>query len=145
VISIIPGSGSLSGRSDCSLFELIGWSTVIGRTGSEEEKGRLGTKEAWAQEEKEKAEKAARGEKEDEDQGTPPGGNARLREDSLGKGDVIMARSTEGRDYSSKSGIMGFLNFSQWKTDKNNENWLFWSWRRITNGKASGKCSSKTD
>ena len=83
-----------------------GWTTCIGRTGSEEEMVRLGTKEGWAQEEREKAEKEERLKEGkqcegDEDMFGPDSkhGNAKLREDSFGKGDEYQAMLSEGRDY----------------------------------------------
>ena len=74
------------------------WTSCIGRTGSEEEKVRLGTKEGWAQEEREKAEK--KGDEEKEMFG-PNGrhGNGKLWEDMFVKGDEYQARLANGRDY----------------------------------------------
>lgn len=67
-----------------------GWTICVGRGGSEEEKQQLGTKEGWIQEEKEKGE---------ENIDDNENGNAKLREHAFGKGEMIMARSTQGKDY----------------------------------------------
>jgi hypothetical protein len=80
-----------------------GWDTCVGRGGSEDEKGRLGTREGWAEEEKEKEGKK-NGEEEDMFGLAGRAGNARFREDALIRGDEHMARSTEGRDYASELG-----------------------------------------
>jgi GNAT superfamily N-acetyltransferase len=70
-----------------------GWTICVGRGGSEEERQRLGTKEGWAQEDKEKEEK------EDEEEH----GNAKFREEVFGKGHQILARVSGGQDYMSLS------------------------------------------
>ena len=69
-----------------------GWTACIGRTGSEEEKARLGTKESWAQAEMEK-------EKDEKVKDEKEYGNAKLRGEAFGKGDEILARATQGKDY----------------------------------------------
>jgi GNAT superfamily N-acetyltransferase len=75
--------------------EIVGfasWITCVGRGGSEEERKRLGTKEAWAEEEKGRDKKG----KEEEF------GNAKLRHDVLEVGDEFLAKATGGFDYASK-------------------------------------------
>lgn len=88
--------------------EIVGfasWTTCVGRGGSDEEKVRLGTKEAWAQEEKEKALKTG-----DEEE-TPFGpngkhGNAKLRKEAFLGGDKILATLAEGGDYKGMLNLM---------------------------------------
>jgi ribosomal protein S18 acetylase RimI-like enzyme len=82
-VTILPGGIE-------EIVGFAGWTICVGRKGSEEEKVRLGTKEGWVQEEKEKGEQ-----RRDEEEH----GNAKLREYAFGKGDEIMARSTQGKDY----------------------------------------------
>jgi GNAT superfamily N-acetyltransferase len=69
------------------------WIICRGRTGSEEEKVRLGTKEAWIQEDREKEE--MKDAKTDEE----GFGSAKLREHVDGAMEKILARVTEGYDY----------------------------------------------
>lgn len=78
--------------------EIVGfanWGFVQGRGGSEGEKGRLGTREGWVVEEEEREGKGGNG--------WPEGSNLKFCEDFLVKGDELMAKSTEGHDYASKS------------------------------------------
>jgi hypothetical protein len=73
--------------------ELVGfasWSICIGRTGSEEEKKKLGTRDGWVEKEKE-----------DEKDPFGPGANVKLCEDAFIKGDEHMARATGGMNYAS--------------------------------------------
>ncbi|KAG0652075.1 hypothetical protein D0Z07_1173 [Hyphodiscus hymeniophilus] len=89
--------------------EIVGfanWTICVGRTGSEEEKVRLGTREGWAQEEREKGEKehrVAEGKETEEDKPMfGPGGthgNRKLWADAFIVGDEHQARSTGGKDY----------------------------------------------
>ncbi|KAE8443885.1 hypothetical protein EG329_001294 [Mollisiaceae sp. DMI_Dod_QoI] len=75
--------------------EIVGfasWYICVGRGGSKEEKGRLGTREGWAKEEKEKEEK--KDEKVEEGHGNP-----KIREDVLGGISKILASYTKGKDY----------------------------------------------
>lgn len=73
--------------------EIVGyasWVICVGRTGSEEEKTRLGTREAWAAQ---------------EDPGPEPfgpGADVRFCEDVFVRADEHMARATGGKDYASK-------------------------------------------
>lgn len=67
-----------------------GWTICVGRTGSEEEKKRLGTKEAWAVQ---------------EDRGEDRFGldaDVKFCTDLFVRADEHMARATEGKDYASE-------------------------------------------
>ena len=81
--------------------EIVGfasWTICIGRTGSEEEKKRLGTREGWAEKKGEK-----KGEKNEEEKDPfGPGANLKFCEDAFIRGDEHMSISTEGKDYASK-------------------------------------------
>jgi hypothetical protein len=77
--------------------EIVGfasWTICIGRTGSEEEKKRLGTRKGWAEKKGEK--------NEEEKDPFGPGANLKFCEDALIRGDEHMSISTEGKDYASK-------------------------------------------
>lgn len=67
-----------------------GWTICVGRTGSEEEKKRLGTKEAWAVQEDPSEERFG------------PGADVKLCTDLFVRADEHMARATEGKDYASE-------------------------------------------
>jgi hypothetical protein len=67
-----------------------GWTICVGRTGSEREKKKLGTKEAWAQENP------------PGDEPFGPGANVKFCTDAFVKADQHMARSTGGNDYASE-------------------------------------------
>jgi hypothetical protein len=67
-----------------------GWVFCVGRTGSEEEKEKLGTKEAWAQE-------SPPG-----DEPFGPGANVKFCLDTFVAADRRMARSTGGYGYASE-------------------------------------------
>jgi len=92
---------ALEGREEIEGF--ANWYFCVGRTGSEEERVRLGVKAGWKKgnEGEETYEKKDVGGEEKNPWG--PGANISFCEDVLGKGDVYMARATEGWDYASES------------------------------------------
>ncbi|KAL5354479.1 hypothetical protein ACLOAV_000568 [Pseudogymnoascus australis] len=77
----------LGPTGDQEIVGFAGWVICEGRTGSEEEKRRLGTREAWAVE---------------DDPGEEPfgpGADVRFCSDLFVRADEHMARATEGKDY----------------------------------------------
>ena len=77
-------------EGDQEIVGYAGWVICVGRTGSEEEKGKLGTKEAWAVQEAPGPEPFG------------PGADVKFCVDVFVRADEHMARATEGKDYASE-------------------------------------------
>lgn len=80
----------LGPTGDQEIVGFAGWVICEGRTGSEEEKRRLGTREAWAVQEDPGAEPF------------DPETDAQFITDLFVRADEHMARATEGKDYASE-------------------------------------------
>lgn len=76
---------------DEEIIGFAGWTICIGRTGSEEEKRRLGTREAWAVQDENSA-----------DEPFGPYGDVKFCTDVFVRADEHMSRATGGNDYASE-------------------------------------------
>lgn len=75
---------------DQEIVGYAGWVICVGRTGTDEEKRRLGTREAWAAQE------------DPGDEPFGPGADVKFCTDVFVRADEHMARATGGKDYASE-------------------------------------------